>query len=521
MPRLADLYPHSLPGSARRLQMKFQEYLQQGYACFISGKYMNGNAGKVLTDEQVGYLATLISDPNNVSDTIVAKFYNRAAKIYGWPEITAGTVAVRREKLNLEADAGRLGQTNFRNTRTMQVKRFRPTAPFLMCSLDGWTVELLYQKTRTDKRGHNVTTYTNRLTIVVVLDPCVDYPMGYAVGDHECPELIKEALRNAALHSKELTGQMLRYNQVQSDRYAIGKMAPLYAILGDKVTPAQAHNAKSKPVEPYFIHLNTTYCQLCRNWAGFGVTTDPKRQPNSEALNKYRHNFPDEAGLRAQIDEMMRLEREAKRPALMEKLANLKPEHTLPMSREMYLLNFGAETGFKNVLEGCGLRPTILGVKRDYDCFDLTFREHANERWIVKYDPDDLSTILAVNEAGTRRYMLEEKYVQPMALADRREGDAEQLQRVRDFNKALEAHTAERRGRHFQAAEQVILGAPALRGSIEDRLLITDSRGQHKDRRSQKRLTAADINALEVEAIEVPITQQGDTNEYAFNYSNF
>lgn len=521
LPRLADSFPHSLPGSARRLQMKFQEYLQQGYVCFISGKYLNGNAAKVLTDEQVGYLATLINDPNNVNDTIVAKFYNHAAKIYGWPEITAGSVGVWREKINLEADSGRLGQTNFRNNRTMQVKRFRPTAPFLMCSLDGWTVELLYQKTRTDKKGHNVTTYTNRLTIVVVLDPCVNYPMGYAVGDHECPELIKEALRNAALHSKELTGQMLRYNQIQSDRYAIGKMAPLYAILGDKVTPAQAHNAKSKPVEPYFIHLNTTYCQLCRNWAGFGVTTNPKRQPNSEALNKYRHNFPDEAGVRHQIDEMMRLEREAKRAALMQKLANLKPEHTLPMSRETYLLNFGAETGFKNVLEGCGLRPTILGVKRDYDCFDITFREHANERWTVRYDPDDLSTILAVNEAGTRRYMLEEKYVQPMALADRREGDAEQLQRVRDFNKALEAHTAESRGRHFQAAEQVIMGAPALRGSVEDRLLITDSRGQHKDRRNQKRLTAADIDALEVEAIEVPISQPGDTNDYEFNYSNF
>lgn len=521
LPRLADSFPHSLPGSARRLQMKFQEYLQQGYVCFISGKYLNGNAAKVLTEEQVGYLATLISDPNNVSDTIVAKFYNRAAKIYGWPEITAGSVGVWREKMNLEADAGRLGQTNFRNNRTMQVKRFRPTAPFLMCSLDGWIVELLYQKTKTDKKGHNVTTYTNRLTIVVVLDPCVDYPMGYAVGDHECPELIKEALRNAALHSKELTGQMLRYNQIQSDRYAIGKMAPLYAILGDKVTPAQAHNAKSKPVEPYFIHLNTTYCQLCRNWAGFGVTTNPKRQPNSEALNKYRHNFPDEAGVRQQIDEMMRLERETKRATLMQKLANLKPEHTLPMSREMFLLNFGVETGFKNVLEGCGLRPTILGVKRDYDCFDITFREHANERWTVRYDPDDLSTILAVNEAGTRRYMLEEKYVQPMALADRREGDAEQLQRVRDFNKALEAHTAERRGRHFQAAEQVISGAPALRGSVEDRLLITDSRGQHKDNRSRKRLTAADIDALDVEAIEVPISQPGDTNDYEFNYSNF
>lgn len=521
LPRLADHFPHSLPGSPRRLQMKFAEYVSSGYECFISGKFLNGNAGKVLTDEQTGYLATLISNPNNVQDTVVAKFYNAKARMLGWKEITAAAVGVWREKLQLESAAGRLGVTSFRANKTMQVKRSRPTAPFLMCSLDGWTVELLYQKTRTDKKGHNVTTYTNRLTIVVVLDPCVDYPMGYAVGDHECPELIKAALRNAAIHSREITGEMLRYNQVQSDRYAIKSMTELYAVLGDKVIPAQAHNAKAKPVEPYFNHLNTTYCQLCPNWSGFGVTTNPKRQPNSEALNKRRHSFPDEAGLRAQIDEMMRLERQQKIGKLMEKLANLKPEHRLPMSREMYLLNFGAETGFKNVLEGCGLRPTILGMKRDYDCFDLTFRDHASERWTVKYDPDDLHEVLAVSEDGTRRYMLEEKYVQPMALADRKPGDAEQLQRVHDYNKALEAETGRRLADHFEdarrvierAAELPIHGTPALGACIEDRLLLTDSRGQHKDNRSRKRLAAADIEALEVETVEIPVTRQGDEVE--------
>ena len=521
LPRLADHFPHSLPGSPRRLQMKFAEYVSSGYECFISGKFLNGNAGKVLTDEQTGYLATLISNPNNVQDTVVAKFYNAKARMLGWKEITAAAVGVWREKLQLEAAAGRLGVTSFRANKTMQVKRSRPTAPFLMCSLDGWTVELLYQKTRTDKKGHNVTTYTNRLTIVVVLDPCVDYPMGYAVGDHECPELIKAALRNAAIHSREITGEMLRYNQVQSDRYAIKSMTELYAVLGDKVIPAQAHNAKAKPVEPYFNHLNTTYCQLCPNWSGFGVTTNPKRQPNSEALNKRRHSFPDEAGLRAQIDEMMRLERQQKIGKLMEKLANLKPENRLPMSREMYLLNFGAETGFKNVLEGCGLRPTILGMKRDYDCFDLTFRDHASERWTVKYDPDDLHEVLAVSEDGTRRYMLEEKYVQPMALADRKPGDAEQLQRVHDYNKALEAETGRRLADHFEdarrvierAAELPIHGTPALGACIEDRLLLTDSRGQHKDNRSRKRLAAADIEALEVETVEIPVTRQGDEVE--------
>ena len=520
LPRLADRWPHSLPGSARRLQMKMAEYLEQGYACFVSGKYMNGNAAKLLNDEQVGFLASLINISNQLPDTLLADFYNVNCKLYGWSAITPGTVGVWRRKLNLEADAARLGVTNFRNKRTMQVKRSRPTAPFLMCSLDGWTVELLYQKTRTDKKGHNVTTYTNRLTIVVVLDPCVDYPMGYAVGDHECPGLIKAALRDAAKHSRELTGQMLRYNQIQSDRYAIKSMHDLYAILGDKVTPAQAHNAKGKPVEAYFKHLNVTYCQLCSNWSGFGVTTDPMRQPNSEALNRRRHTFPDEQGLRDQIDKMMRLEREGKRDALMKKMAALRPEHRLPMDTETYLLNFGVETGYKNVLEGCGLRPTILGVKRDYDCFDLTFRDHAAERWTVKYDPDDLSQVLAVNEDGTRRYMLEEKYVQPMALADRSESDSRELERVREYNRQLEAMTAQRIAKHRADAEYIINNAPALRGSLEDRLLIPDSRGQHKDNRSRKRCEAHG-QYLEVETVEVPIMQHGDSDTETVNYNIF
>lgn len=521
LPRLADRYPHSLPGSARRLQMKFAEYVRDGYDCFISGKYLNGNAAKVLTDEQKQVITALLAHHNNLPDTLVCEGYNRFAEAMGWKPITPGAVGVWREKLGTVIRAGRLGVSNFRNNVTMQVKRSRPSTPFLMWSLDGWTVELLYQTTKTDKKGHNITTYTNRLTMVVVLDVFNNYPMGYAVGTHESPELIKEALRDAARHSRELTGEMLRATQVQSDRYAIKTMHDLYAVMGGKVTPAQAHNAKAKPVEPYFNYLNTHYCIRCNNWSGFGITSDPKRQPNSDALNRMRHHFPDEAGLRAQIDEMMRLERMAKYEALMAGYGQLKPENRLPLSRETYLLNFGAETGYKNVLEGCGLRPTILGVKRDYDCFDLTFRDHASERWVVKYDPDDLTTILAINEAGTRRYIMEEKYVQPMALADRQPGDAEQLERVRDFNKQFEATTGSRLALANNTTKQIIMGTPALRGSVEDRLLITDSRGQHKDNRSRKRLTAAEVEAIEVETIEVPIMQTGDSDTEEFNYSNF
>ncbi len=108
-----------------------------------------------------------------------------------------------------------------------------------------------------------------------------------------------------------------------------------------------------------------------------------------------------------------------------------------------------------------------------------------------------------------------------MALADRKPGDAEQLQRVRDYNKALEAETARRMGDHFAGARRVIERAeelpiyqtPALGSCMEDRLMLTDSRGQHKDNRSRNRLAAADIEALEVETVEIPVTRQGDDVE--------
>ena len=209
LPRLADRFPHSLPESDRRLQRKFDEYLHDGYVCFISKKFQNANAAKVDDDVKESVLVQLIGHHNNLDNVAIANLYNAVAKQQDWKAITPSAVAVWREKLDLVTSAGRLGGTNFRNTKSMQVKRTRPTAPFLMWTLDGWDVELLYQTTKTDSKGRSVTTYHNRLTLEVVLDPCINYPIGYAVGTHETPELIAEALRDAAKHSEELFGVML------------------------------------------------------------------------------------------------------------------------------------------------------------------------------------------------------------------------------------------------------------------------------------------------------------------------
>lgn len=522
LPRLCDQWPNSLPNSPRRLRMKYAELQQVGYECMISKKYQNKNAAKVLNDEQTAAMQVLLAHHNNLPDTEVARRYNAVAKVKGWPQITASAVAVWREKFDLTTAAARRGATNFRNERTMQVKRSRPTAPFLMWSLDGWTCELLFQQTTIDKQGRRTTTYHNRLTLEVVLDPCCNYPIGYAIGSHETPALITEALRNAAQHSRELVGEMMRAYQIQCDRYAIKTMTDLYQVMSKHVTPARAHNAKDKPIEPYFNYLNTTYCQKFDNWSGYGVTTNPKKQPNSEALNLLRHHFPDELGVREQIHHIMAYERASKREQFMQMYGKLSEEHRLPLTKESYLLYFGATTGLTNALEGCGLRPTLLGVKRNYDCWDLSFREHASEKWQVRYDPDDLTEVLAVNEDGSRRYMLKEKYVQPMALAERKAGDAEQLAAVRDFNKQLESHVTEKLGVAYETVDRMIQDTDRQAALLLGRLLLTDSHGQHKLPAAQQRMSQAAIAEVQYETVEpTPAMPAGWQTEDPENYDIF
>ncbi len=195
----------------------------------------------------------------------------------------------------------------------------------------------------------------------------------------------------------------------------------------------------------------------------------------------------------------------------MKMFAELPEEYKLPFSDEQYLLMFGEETGFRNAIEGRGLRPTIGGIKRDYDCFDPKFREYAHVRWSVKYDPDNLDNVLAINEDGSLRFMLERKYIQPMALADRKEGDAEQLARVQQFNKQLETDIAERLAVANNKVEQLFNDNPQL--DIATRLLICDNKGQNKNHKHTRRLQAheiEDIETIEIATVHRPALQVKD-----------
>ena len=299
-------------------------------------------------------------------------------------------------------------------------------------------------------------------------------------------------------------------------------MTPLYEAVGAEYTPAQVGNAKSKPVERYFLTLNKRYGQLFENWSGFGITSNKTLQPNADAIDQLKKKFPDEAGCRAQIERIIASERAAKREEYLKLWAEVPEERRLVFPLEQYLLHFGDETGYKNALEGSGLNVKLLGARCSYDCFDPRFRQYAHVRWNVKYDPDNLDHVLAVNDDGTLRFLLESKYVQPMAKIERTEEDVRQLSRVAEFNGGLRKDLLGQIGNASETTTNLIKDNPQLQNTLA-RLLISDSNGQHKqrlqqERRKPRRLPPVDVKNLEVKtAEEVVPTPSAGKKESIFN----
>ncbi len=537
------IFPHKLPQNWKSLKRKCEQYEQaravseeEGFRSVIHKAYGNKHAVKVLNNEQQAVMHKLISHHNNLNSVQIMNEYNKVADLMSWEPVNSPTTVDNyRKKMDLTTMPGCKGVATLRNTRMKQIHRSAPEQALTYWTLDGWTVELLYQKKiktkEKDGKLYMKTTYTNRKTAVIVLDACKKYPIGYAIGDHESPALIREALRNAVNHTRELFGTRYKPLQLQSDNYQKKVMVPFYQAMTKYYTPAALGNAKSKIIEPYFLSLNRDFCQLQANWSGFGITADTANQPNLEIINYNRSLVPDEATVIGQIEAMIETERAKKIDDYREAWNHTEEARKISFGTEEYLLLMGETTGRTNKLTGSGLYIEFMGKRLCFDSFDLSLRNYYNEDWIVRFDPDDMSQVLISNarrlksgrvekETGTLRYLLQQEIKVPMALADQKPEHFEYRARVDTFNRELTAHIQEKGHDVDQHIGHLYQQVPGLLGnSLLDIHLITDSRGQHKDERSKARdNTAVDVEYEDVtEHVSRPDTLTGDDEDYDYN----
>lgn len=427
-------YPHKLPKS--RLKDKHEAYKKYGLESLIHKGYQNRNASKTATDEQTALLLMLLASPNRMNNSQVAKLYNETAEKQGWEKLTSSMVGKIAKSNSLLIEAGRKGRSEYRLDVQTAIKRTKPTRAMSYWVHDGWTMELYYQKTTEDGKGNTKTVYDCRLVVVVILDASCSYPIGYAIGERECPQLIAQALRNAAHHTEELFGVKCHPREIQYDHYQIGALTPLYSAMSNKLSPARAKNARAKIIEPYFSRLNKTYCQLLPNWSGYGITGKKGKGVNREVASDLRHKIPTRPEVEGQIHKIFAQERALKYEEYMSLFDGDVTD--IQLDRSIYLEHWGETSGRYIGQSIYGLTPTIYGEVQYYESFDLGFKEQRHQRWKVYYDPSDLSSVLAVSEDGKYKYLLERKHLQPMAVEDQSEEDKEHLRRVYTHHRELE-----------------------------------------------------------------------------------
>lgn len=473
-----------LPTTYTKLRKKIRDYKAQGPACCIDKRgQKNKRASKVFTEEQVAVLRTICSKGASYNSFQIAALYNMIADAKGWERISRRSASNYLKEYKIFVEAGRNSAEAFRNRISMQIRRLAPTEALSFWTLDGWTAELYYRKDVKDKKGKVIHTYQNRLTVVVVLDACCKYPVGFAIGENESVDLIRAAVKNAIDYTRDTLGDYYSPYQIQSDRFGVKSMGTIYKDVAKYFTPARVKNAKSKPVERYFKYLNTAYCQLHfgnLNWSGFGITSKKDSQPNIDVLDFNKKDFPDKEGVINQITWIINEERKKKHETWIAAWNRMPVEDRRVLDRESYLLHFGQKNDRTKRLEAGTFNPTILGEPRLYDSFDLDFRKNPLESWTVRYDERDLNTILVSDSTEKKRFLLEAVHLQPTALRDRHPGDFEALQQVDRFNKqTLEPYVIDTLARDAEIVENLISQSRELEGK-QAYTLLSDSQGQHK-----------------------------------------
>lgn len=471
-----------LPGSFARLEAKKRDYLaarkrgEAGAAGLIHAGFGNKNSAKVTDHLQAGVLEVIAGRHQNLNRAQIASQYNVVAGHYQWPSITPNTV----KNLLSGGAASRSvtfyakGAAAYHAKHGIVIHRDRPSQPTLMWVHDATTYELYYQKEKAGK-----VTNWHRKQVCVVLDAHSWYPVGYAIGETDTIELTQLAVKNAVAHMRELTGEYVIPYQVQSDRLGHVALGHWYHAMGITYTPAKARNARSKVIEPYFNAHHRDYVQpYFKNYGGHNIDADKDNQPNPDALERLKKEFPNEATLIEQIHEAFARERAAKAEQFLDAVRSMASGMLRDISRSQYLDYFGTRHPWENELTNKGLCPTLLGEERPYQLYTRDFQEHVGKRFSVIYDPADLSSVLATTDSGAIRYLVDVVERIPMALMDHTPATRAQLDRIEAFKAELGQEAITRRETAAERARLVVAtllesAAPVVLAEPEERRQVS------------------------------------------------
>lgn len=419
------------------LELKCKRWREQERNSLVSGYFGNNNKSKV---REVGNLPIrriidLYAHPSKLKHSEVSDIYNREAAERGWPRYTQERI---RQILEANEDAwiySRQGVQAARSIKERHLKRRRPEYADQLWTVDGTTLQL-----GMNREGE----FRKAWTIVVIADSYSDCMLGWAAGSTETQELVLRALRMAIRRrGNGPTFVQFDNGSAQTSRQVL----ELYERMNAHGIAAQPYNGKSKYIERILGRLEQGFLRHFGNFYGGNITArslDSRANPDYVAQQLKNDALPvDATALLEQLQlaiEVYNNTEIKKRKASPAQLYNTPDDRRRVIPYLDMVSLFWVKRPEAARYNPGGIMIQVDKVRHEYEVqtqpglVDENFlKEHSGDSFVVRYDPDNLSTIALYDKADRYIASAQRKYE---FAAVPTEGEGELLRRALEQRKA-------------------------------------------------------------------------------------
>lgn len=400
--KLAEAEEIRLPYSARRLNKKHKEYTQGGnknYQCLISGKFGNSNTLKIEPEAAEWIIAEWSLPTTNIEQLWI--IYNAMAIRKGWKLLKASKTLydfVNRPDIQQRWYPAKHGLEKAKQKFSYESKTNLPKWRDALWYGDGTKLNFYY-------RDENGKTKAD-LFIYALIDTFSEVILGWGVGENENFKMQYDAAKMAVKNSGYLPYEMRYDNQGghKKNKAFLNNLARVHYA-------CRPYNGKSKTIENIFGRIQMQVMSEYWFFTGQNITAkSQKSRANMEFVLSHQKQLPTkEEAIQAwkdSVDKWNNAQHTKYAKTRIELYTTSVNPDPQPVDELTMVDIFWLQTDKPRPYYNHGISIEVAGVKHEYEVRngiypDQEFRsKHIDDKFIVKYDPDDWSQIRLYTQVG-------------------------------------------------------------------------------------------------------------------------
>lgn len=488
--KLREVTSHTLPKNLSRLKEKMSQFKKEGYGTLISGKIGNKNTLKITEEASRRLIAMKRSRVPVLTDSQIFEAFNAEAEGKGWKPLKS----IRSLKTWLDSAAieplwhdAVYGEMSAHQKFDRRHKTQLPTMRDALWYGDGTKLNLYYR----DDDGKVRTT-----SVYEVIDAATETFLGFHISDNEDYEAQYMSYRMAIQVSGHKPYEIVHDNQGGHKKLQNQQFFDKLCHIHRTTAP---YNGASKTIESVFGRFQQQV--LHKDWRFTGQNITAKKansRANLEFIEANKDKLYTLAELKAAYLKARTEWNEMAHPATGEQRIKMyenstNPETPVVTASDMIDM-FWVTCDRMSTFTSSGIEITVKGQKRTYEVMsapgtpDIEWRrKHTYQKFVVKYDPYDFSSIRLYwkDKAGELRF---ERVAEPYLLIHR--AIQEQTEGEAAFIRAQQTATEQSRIERQVAAKEIEYAegvAPEQNGLVTPDLKGVSADVQRQiDRRTRK-----------------------------------